>query len=77
MKRYLLYSLALVALVATARADDEKKAEPAAPDSYKSLTAEWSKAQREFSTLYRAAKTNELVDPREAIELISSTNGLP
>lgn len=58
MKYYLSCLLALVALTATVRADDEKKKEPPAPDTYKSLVAEWSQAQREFSTLYRAAKTN-------------------
>jgi hypothetical protein len=53
--------MALVALVVTARADDEKKkkVEPSAPDSYKSLVTEWSKAQSEFRTEYRGAKTSE------------------
>jgi hypothetical protein len=53
--------MALVALVVTARADDEKKkkVEPPAPDSYKSLTTEFSKTRRKLSTAFRAAKNEK------------------
>lgn len=65
MKKYLVCTLALVALVATARADDEKKkAEPAPADTYRSLTSEVTKVQRELAGKFRAAKTE---DERAAI----------
>jgi len=59
MKHFLLCTMALVALVATVRADDEKKAEAPAPDNYKILTAEFSKTRRTMSTAFRAAKNEE------------------
>jgi len=72
MKHFLLCTMALVALVATVRADDEKKTESPAPDSYRSLTAEVSKAQRPLATAYRAAK-NEA----ERQEILDEYNQVP
>ncbi len=55
MKQFLLCTMALVALVATVRAEDEKKTS----DSYQSLLAEYSKEQRAALTAYRAANIEE------------------
>ena len=60
MKHHLLCMMALVALVAlvaTVRADDEKKTD--SPDTYRSLTAEFSTAKGAALTAYRAAKSDK------------------
>ncbi len=59
MKHFLFCTMALVALVATVRADDEEKTESPAPDNYQSLLTEYSKAQRAMRTAFSAAKTVE------------------
>lgn len=59
MRNYLLCALAMVALAATAGADDKAKQDPEKPDSYQSMVAEFSKVQREISVAFNAAKTDE------------------
>jgi len=72
MKRTMLCTLALTAIVATARADDEKKADPPAPESYQTMAAEFSTQQRELATAFRAAKTEE-----ERQKILAEYNELP
>ncbi len=72
MKHYLLCTLALVALSVAAGADDEKKAPPPAPDTYKSLMADFSKAQRTLATEYRTAKT-----PEDRQKILAQYNQVP